>query len=85
MQLNHRAEIFDPKTRKWRSVAKQLGMTVRNVQRLARAWQQTGCSGIVRRSRCDRGEHRVDAEGSVINLYDFCMIIDVLCGFAEGG
>jgi putative transposase len=43
-------------------VAKELGMTIRNVQRLMRTWRQGGLAGIVRRGRSDRGERRVDEQ-----------------------
>jgi len=45
-----------------RAVAKQLGMSVRNVQRLMQQWRNTGIRGVVRLSRTDQGDHRVSSE-----------------------
>ncbi|TFI52246.1 transposase [Mastigocladus laminosus UU774] len=45
-----------------RAVAKQLGMTVRNVQRLMQQWRNSGMSGIIRHSRKDIGSHRVNQQ-----------------------
>jgi len=45
-----------------REVAEQLGMTVRNVQRLMRAWEREGMAGVVRGVRSDEGEHRLSEE-----------------------
>ena len=49
-----------------RTVAKQLGMTIRNVQRLMQQWRSLGVGGIIRHERKDRGGHRVNKE-----WYDF--------------
>ena len=49
-----------------RTVAKQLGMTIRNMQRLMQQWRSLGVGGIVRHERKDRGGHRVNNE-----WYDF--------------
>jgi len=45
-----------------REVAKRLGMSVRNVQYLMRAWEESGVSGVVRRGRSDVGVRRLEAE-----------------------
>lgn len=45
-----------------RKVAEQLKMTVRNVQRLVRAWEREGMGGVVRGIRSDVGGHRVSEE-----------------------
>jgi putative transposase len=45
-----------------REVAKQLKMTVRNVQYLMRAWERGGVSGVIRQGRSDRGKRRLDEE-----------------------
>ncbi|MBD3886587.1 DDE-type integrase/transposase/recombinase [Phormidium tenue FACHB-886] len=45
-----------------RKIAEQLGMSVRNVQRLVRAWEREGMAGVVRGVRSDEGEHRLSEE-----------------------
>ncbi|WP_088894984.1 Mu transposase C-terminal domain-containing protein [Leptolyngbya ohadii] len=40
-------------------IAQQLGMTVRNVQNLLKAWERDGVSGVIRQGRSDEGEHRL--------------------------
>lgn len=45
-----------------REVAKALGMSVRNVQYLMRAWEESGVSGVIRRGRSDVGVRRIEAE-----------------------
>ncbi len=45
-----------------RAIAKQLGMSVRNVQRLMRQWRNSGMGGVIRQERKDHGEHRVSQQ-----------------------
>lgn len=45
-----------------RAIARQLKMSVRNVQRLVQGWHSAGVAGVVRAVRSDVGEHRLSAE-----------------------
>ena len=45
-----------------RDIAKQFNVTVRQVQRLIRAWETSGISGLERKERSDRGERRLDED-----------------------
>jgi len=45
-------------------VAEQLGMSVRNVQYLQKAWERDGVAGVIRQGRSDRGQRRLDEEWS---------------------
>ncbi|NJL20060.1 MAG: hypothetical protein HC895_03270 [Leptolyngbyaceae cyanobacterium SM1_3_5] len=45
-----------------RAIARQLKMSVRNVQRLVQGWHSEGLAGVVRAVRSDVGEHRLSAE-----------------------
>ena len=45
-----------------REAAKALRLSIRGVQRLVKAWREQGISGIMPRSRRDRGEARISEE-----------------------
>ena len=45
-----------------RQIAKQLNLTIRQVQRLIKLWETSGISGLERKVRSDRGERRIDEE-----------------------
>jgi len=45
-----------------RSIAKQLNVSIRQVQRLIRAWETSGLSGLERKERSDCGKRRLDEE-----------------------
>ena len=45
-----------------RSIAEQFNLTIRQVQRLVKAWEISGVSGIERKGRSDRGERRLDED-----------------------
>lgn len=47
-----------------REIAQQLNLSVRQVQRLIRAWETSGMSGLERKGRSDAGQQRVDEEWS---------------------
>ena len=47
---------------KQRQAAKALRISIRGVQRLVKAWREQGISGIMPRSRRDRGEARISEE-----------------------
>lgn len=45
-----------------RQAARSLGITVRSVQRLVKAWREQGLAGVCKQSRRDRGEHKVSRD-----------------------
>ena len=45
-----------------RAIAKQLNVSIRQVQRLIRAWETSGLSGLERKERSDCGKRRLDEE-----------------------
>jgi putative transposase len=44
---------------KLRAAAEKLGVSVRQVQRLVKRWEQEGLAGIAQSGRADRGKHRI--------------------------
>jgi len=54
-----------------RESAQQLGVSVRQVQRLVKRWEQEGLAGIAQNGRADRGRHRIGGfwETFIIKTY----------------
>lgn len=52
-------------------IAKELGVTVRSVQRLVKRWREGGVGGLRRRGRSDRGERKISGEweGFIVKTY----------------
>ena len=44
---------------KLREAAEKLGVSVRQVQRLVKRWEQEGLTGIAQNGRADKGRHRI--------------------------